>query len=448
MKLSSPKSLVCSLLSSVFLLAVVCARPAYAAYETGGVVKTFLSNGVTVLMRREPDAKVVAIEIFIRIGAEDENSTNAGIGQLVAGSILAGTETRSAVKLARLTSEVGGNFHAVWQPNYLEVYAVTLPDMADDAVSLLADSVLNSKFEQSAVDYARSAIAKESKRQADDAFTTAYSALRRLVQRGSVYDRPYLGDPEKLKSVTGEQLKAFYERNLSADRVVISVVGNVDVEKVSRKIEVCFGRMSRIPAQPAKETPSVSGREVRIEKPGSEAYVMVGYSAPGVESPDYAAMCVANVLLGGNKSSLMFRNLREQRGLAYRVGSVYPVLRGSSHIAAYLGMDSARATPDALNAARDGILEQVQTLRSGAFADEDLERAKGYLMGNHALQHQRVRDRAFLLGRFEALGLGYQYDFRFPDKVKEVTREKLLDVCARYLKSPSVVILSPPESGK
>jgi predicted Zn-dependent peptidase len=159
-------------------------------------------------------------------------------------------------------------------------------------------------------------------------------------------------------------------------------------------------------------------------------------------------MCVANVMLGGNKSSLMFRNLREQRGLAYRIGSTYPVLRDGSHIAGYLGMDSARATPDALNAARDGILEQVQTLRSGAFTDDDLERAKGYLMGNHALQHQRVRDRAFLLGRFEALGLGYQYDFRFPDKVKEVTRERLLDLLTRYLKSPSVVILSPPESGK
>lgn len=444
MKLSYPKSLVCSLLSLVFLFA----RPAQAAYETGGVVKTFLSNGVTVLMRKEPDAKIVAIEIFVRIGAADEDASNAGIGQLVAGSILAGTETRSAAKLARLTSEVGGNFHAVWQPNYLEIYAVTLPDMADDAVSLLADSVQNSKFDQSAVDYARAAIAKESKRQADDAFTSAYGALRRLVQHGSVYDRPYLGDPETLKGVTREQLKAFYERNLSADRVVISVVGNVDFEKVSRKIEVCFGRMPRIPARPAKETASVSGREVRIERPGPEAYLMVGYPAPGVESPDYAAMCVANVLLGGNKSSLMFRNLREQRGLAYRIGSTYPVLRGGSHVAAYLGMDSARAAPDALNVARDGILEQVQTLRSGAFTDDDLERAKRYLMGNHALQHQRVRDRALLLGRFEVLGLGYQHDFRFPDRVREVTREKLLDVCTRYLNSPSVVILAPPEEAK
>lgn len=433
---------VCSLLSAVF------SAPAEAAYETGGVTKTILSNGVTILVKHEPEAKVAAIEVLLRIGAEDESRSNAGIGQLLAGSILAGTETRSALKLARLVSEVGGNFHALWQPNYIEIYAVTVPDMAEETISLLADSVLNPKLDDAALEYARSAILREANRQESDAFTSAYTALRRIVQRGGIYDRSYLGDAEGLRGISRDALKSFYEKNCSADRLVVSVVGNMDVKQVQRKVEVCFGSMARLSNTRAPiESLSVGGRDQRIERPGPEAFVMIGFPAPGVDDPDYPAMCVANAILGGNKSSLLFRNLREQRGLGYQVGSVYPVLRGGSHVAAYLGMDSSRATPDALSAVRQAILDQVEIIRSGRFSDDDLERAKRYLIGNHALQHERVRDRALYLGKYEALGVGYQFDFQLADKIRRVSREDIARVCAKYMDRPSSVVLAGDETG-
>lgn len=434
------------LTSLVGLLLLGVLISAHAAYETGGVQKTIMSNGITVLMRKEPEARVAAIEVFIRIGAEDETPENAGIGQLLAGSILAGTETRSALKLSRLISQVGGNFHAIWQPNYVEIYAVTIPSMAGDTISLLADSVMNSRFDSAAVDYSRNAIIKESERQSDDAFNAAYTALRHMVHKGSAYDRPYLGDPTRVKSITREELKSFYDRNLSADRIIISVVGNLDIREVSRKIEVCFGNIPRRRnPRPTPEASPTSGGTVQIENPGSSAYVMVGYSAPGLESPDYPAMCVANTLLGGNKSSLLFRNVREQRGLGYQIGSLYPTLRGGSLVAAYLGIDAARATPDVLESVRTAMTEQVKTLSSGGFSDDDLDRAKRYLIGNHALEHERTRDRARDLGRYEAIGLGYQYDFLYADKIKQVTREKVQDVCTRYFKNPSIVTVTAPQ---
>jgi len=431
---------------AVLLLGVLFAAviPAQAAYETGGVVKTILSNGVTILVRPEPGASVAAIEIFMRLGAHDENESNAGIGHLLAGSILAGTETRSAVKLARLVSEVGGNFHAAWQWNYLEVYAVTLPEMCEETISLLADSVRNSKLDEAAVEYSRSATLRECRRQEEDPFNSAYTAVRRLVHHGTPYDRPYLGDPDAVSTISRQQLKEFYERDLAPERIVVSIVGNVDPAQVTRKVEVCFGNMVRRSTQPLKAEESMprGTGELTIHKAGPAAYVMLGYPAAGVEDADYPAMCVANVLLGGNKSSLLFANLREERGVGYQVGSLYPALRGGSHIVAYLGMDSARATPDTVALVRDLMLEQVGLLRSGRFADDDLERAKRFLIGHHARRHERARDRAFHLGWHEAMGLGYQYDFQYADKIKLVTRGDVDRVCARFLGKPAFVVLS------
>ncbi|HUV04411.1 MAG TPA: pitrilysin family protein [Armatimonadota bacterium] len=437
--LRAPNAIVGMLVVGM-LLAAVC--PGRAAYETGGVVKAILSNGLTVLVRPEPEAGVAAIEVFVRVGAPDEDALNAGIGQLLAGSILAGTKSRSATKLARLVSEVGGNFHAVWQWNYLEVFAVTLPQTCEETFGLLADSILNSKLDLAALEYSRAAILREAERQ-EDPFNCAYTALRRLIQPGTPYDRPYLGDPEKIQEINQQELAKFYEDHFSADRVVISIVGNVDPQRVIRKVETYFGNMKRSARSPEGKMDARWGTgNLTIEKAGSASYVLLGYPAPGVDDQDYPAMCVANVLLGGNKSSLLFTKLREERGLGYQVGSVYPSLRFGSHIAAYLGMDSSRGTPDAIKAVQDAMLEQVDVLRSGRFADDDLERAKRFLIGNHALRHERTRDRAHYLGWHEVMGLGYQYDFQYSSNVKRVTREDVTRVCSRFLGEPTWVILS------
>jgi len=429
------------------LLGAAC--PTQAAYETGGVVKVILSNGLTLLVRPEPEASVAAIEVFVRVGAPDEHELNAGIGQLLAGSILAGTKSRSASKLAKLISEVGGNFHAVWQWNYLEVYAVTPPQTCEETLGLLADSILNSKLDAAAVEYSRAAILREARRQEEDPFNCAYTALRRLVRPGTPYDRSYLGDPEKIKEISQQELAKFYEDHFSADRIVISVVGNVDAERVMRKVEKYFGNMkhsARSPEGKADVRPGTG--KLTIEMAGSSAYVLLGYPAPGVDDPDYPAMCVANVLLGGNKSSLLFTKLREERGLGYQVGSVYPALRLGSHIAAYLGMDSARATPEAISAVQEAMLEQADVLRSGRFTNDDLERAKRFLIGNHALQHERTRDRAYHLGWHEVMGLGYQYDFQYPGNIRRVTRKDAERVCNRFLCEPTWVILLGTQNGE
>lgn len=432
----------------VCLIIAIASLPACAAYETGGVTKSILSNGLTLLVRPEPEARTVAVEVFIRVGASDEPDSKQGVGQLLAGSILAGTKTRSPARLYRLISEVGGNFHAVWQWNYLEVFAVTSPDMCEDTISLLADAIQNSRLDASAVEYARAAILRQARQLESDSFNSAYTALRRMVHRGTPYDRPYLGDPAKITSITRDDLESFYQKNVSADRIVISVAGNVDVQRVTRKVEVCFGNMKRTSATDSSRVGGVSPTgETEIGQNAPVTYIMVGYKAPGVESPDYPAMCVANVLLGGNKSSLLFKRLREERGLGYQVGSVYPALRGESHIAAFVGMDASRATPEILADVKEAIIEQVKVLQSGEFTDDDLEHAKGFLSGSHILKHERTRDRAFYLGWHEVMGLGYQYDFTYGRAIGRVTRDDVRRVCERYMTTPAVVILegrTPP----
>lgn len=432
----------------ILVLLILMSLPishASASYETGGVIKTMFSNGVTLFVKPEPESKIAAVDIFVHVGAQDENDTNAGVGQLLAGSILTGTSTRSTRRLARLVAEAGGNFHSLWQWNYIETYAVTLPNACEEAISLLSDSIQNCSLDTEAIEYSRSMILKEMRRQEDDPFNAAYTTLRRQLYRGTPYGRAYLGEPQKIKSITVDQVRSFYERNFNSDRIVVSVVGNVNPESVAHKVEVCFRNMDLVSVDTPKVRPITSARrQLAVEKSGSTTYVMLGYPAPGLEDSEYLPMCVANVLLGGNKSSLLFTRLREERGLGYLVGSQYPPLSGAGHIVTYLGMDSTRATPTAIKTVENAMIEQVKALRDGSFSDKDFERAKRYLIGKHALNHERTGDRAFYLGWAETMGLGYQSDLSvcYTEALNKVTREDIVRVAAQYLNDPTTLVYS------
>lgn len=432
-------------MKKVFIIAVIFATliisPAIAKYETGGVIKNIMSNGITLLIYPEPDANVVAIEVFVRVGAKDEAASIAGIGHLLSGSILSGTEGRAPSKLSKLLAEVGGNFTAVWQWNYMEIRAITIPSMWDETYSLLADSIKQSILDQRAIDYSRETVSKQVIQQETDLYNSAYTALRRIIYKGTPYDRPYLGELSAVKGITQTRLKEFYTKNFTADRIVISIAGNVDPLQVQNRTEIRFGNMKpgrRYSEQ--KELKSSFG-DAFIEKSGASTYVLMGFPAPAVESPEYPAMCVANVILGGYKSSLLFSKFRDEMGLGYEVGSVYPPLNNMGHIAAYIGLDSNRADDETIELVKKTMAEQFDIIKNGSFKEEDVERAKRFLIGSHALKHERTSDRAFNLGWHEVIGLGYQFDFLYDDKINAVKFEDIKNAGVKYFTNPSFVVV-------
>jgi len=428
----------------MLIVAILLLTPAAAQNRTG-VEKTILSNGLTLLVKREPEARTAAIEVFIRVGADKESEADAGIGHLLAGTLLAGTQGRSPRQLAQLVSEVGGNFRAVWQWDYIEIYAVTLPEMCEGAIGLLSESVRSPSFDPSAIERAKAAIVKQMRTIEDSRYSKAYNSLVAQMYKGTPYGRHYLGSPEIVRGITRPQLEEFYRKYVVPNNIVISVVGNVDPMRISRKVEAMFGGMDYKPQWKSNVMMSLAGRTFEEEPPAepeqtAASYVMVGFRAPGISSKDYPAACIANVLFGGNKSGLMFTRLREEQGIGYQVGSIYPVLRQSGHIAAYVGLDASRGGPEITQQVKDQILEMAAMLARGEFSDDDIERAKKYLIGSHAIKHERARDRAWYFGLYEALGLGFRYDAEYSAAIRSVTRADIERVCREVFTSAPTTV--------
>jgi len=414
--------------------------------------KTVLPNGLTLIVKPEESAGIVAIEVFVKAGGEQERESNAGIGNLVARTLLASTRNRRAETVAAVIDEVGGNFQTGWHPDYTEIKAITTTAGFDDAVGLLGDILNNANFEQQWVDRARQEILTEITTEGDDVFQTTYGQVRRKLYHANPYHRPPRGYIRALRTLTLDDLLRFYQTYYVPNNMVVSIVGDVTVKHAAEQIRIAFAGTSAHPLPRQRpippETLAESGGEV-IERPISVAYFLFGFLVPGITSPEYPAAQVAATALGSGKGSRMFQDLREKKGLAYDLGTLYPPLKNQSHMLAYLTTDPyRRSLPDLspemlLTEVKQAMIEEITKLQNSSLSPEELERAKRYAIGSWALRHQRLRDRAFYLGWLEAIGLGCEYDLQFAVKIEAVTAADVQAVAKKYLNNYAMTIVLP-----
>ncbi|MEN6372718.1 MAG: pitrilysin family protein [Armatimonadota bacterium] len=422
------------------------------AADSPKFTKTVLPNGLTVIVKPEESAGIVAIEVFIKAGAAEERESNAGIGNLIAHTLLASTRNKRAEKVAAIADEVGGNLQTEWNPDYTEIKTITTTPEFDDAVILLGDILNNANFEQKWVDRARQEMLTEMAAEDDDIFDATCEQIRQRLYSDNPYHRPASGYVRTLQSLTPDDLQKFYNQYYVPNNIVIAVVGDVKTDHAVKMFSMAFAGISSktLPKQrPIPEESLAESKSDLLERPIGAAYILFGFLAPSIKSPDYPAARVAAVALGSGKGSRMFQNIREKQGLAYELGTVYPMMKEQSHILVYLVTDPYKLTYPGLTIemtledVKKAVLAEINKMQNEPLTNEELERAKRYTIGTYALSHQRIRERAFHLGWTEAIGLGCEYDSEYSSDIEAVTAADVQRIAKKYLNNYAMTIVLP-----
>lgn len=436
----------------LILVAVNVAAEDAAPVKAPEITRKVLDNGLTVLVKPEPGSGLVAIEAIVKAGAGQETIQTAGVGNFVCQMLLASTRMSSADDIAAVADEVGGNLESQWHEDFAEVHVITTSAMFNRAARLVGECLTDANFESKWVEKVRADLLRQVDHDTDDVFQKSYVKLRELLYEDNGYRRPPFGFRRTIQMASAQDLEKFYRAYYVPNNIVLAIVGDVKVEQALDRAEKMFAGMSCAKLPRDRGVPDESmppGRMQATEADLPTAYLMLGWLAPSVCSDDYAAMTVAVNALGGGKGSMMFREIRQKRGMGYDLGVVFPKLRYQSHIVAYIITDPFKIVPTSpnptpiLDDVKSALLDQVNLLRTTHLSDKDLRRAKGYTIGNYAMQQQRLMDRALLLGWFEAIGPGYELYWRFPDVLEKVTAADVQRVAKRYLDTYAAYLIMP-----
>ncbi len=399
-----------------------------------------LNNGMLVIFKPVTTNNILAMNCFISIGSLYENSRENGITNFVQEVILKGTQNRSAVEIARDMEAIGGLLGTDAAYDFAEVSTVTTADDLDTALDVMSDVLLHPTFPPEEVEKERQIILAHINLQEDNKFSYTYKNFKAVLYEGHPYAHPVEGTPKTVKAITRDALQEFHKRYWVPSNMILTVVGNVDEQELLGKLNAALGKKATLPPGKVMTAKKYKQRykSKNLKKKVEQGFIIVGYVTAPVNSSDYPALKVASAVLGEGMSSRLFLRLRDAQGLAYNVGCAMPTRRRHSHIFAWIGTN-----PDTIDTARDGLIKEFELLTKEVVTDDELDRAKNYLIGKFLIDHQTNLRQAWYLGWYQLMGVGYDFDKRYPELIRQVTKQDVLRVAKTYLTKPTVVVLRP-----
>jgi zinc protease len=252
-----------------------------------------------------------------------------------------------------------------------------------------------------------------------------------------------LGTLDSIQRLTQKDLNEYYQRIVIPENLVLTVVGDVDQTKVLLAIKKGFGDLKRESASALSisQEPLVQRRrKAEIIKMKEQAHFVLGFLGVSFHHPDSYALTVLNAALSGQGGRL-FRELRDKESLAYALDFMaYPNL-DPGFIGVYMGTH-----PNKLETAIEAVLRELEKVKEEGLIEEEMDRAKKYLIGNFEIGLQTNGAQANQMSLDELYGFGFDHYQKYPQEIQKVTKEDVNRVAKQYfnIESYAIAIIRPP----
>jgi zinc protease len=429
-----------SLLLGLALVALALPRLAAAYGSTGAVARTKLGNGMTVLVRENPTAPVVAISLMVGMGTRWETRQNAGISNFLQLIVVRGTTSLDGTQIASAADRMGGSIDAYGDADYSEIASTALSRFWGEMLDLVAEVGLRPSIPDGTTQAVRDFLVRQIRNRAEKPYDAAFDSLMARTYG----DHPYAWDPlglkESLERMDRAALLAHYRRHYVPGAMVLAVSGKVKSAEVVARAERLFGAVpaAPVPAPSTMAVPAPATARTVLTVPGAQAQILMGGLAPSLTDPDLAAMKVVSTVLGGGLASRFFSELRDKQGLAYTTAAREPMRVGAGYFLALLG--TAPANKEKAEAA---LREQLERIQRQAVSDEELRVAKAYVLGSLAMDRRTNARQAWYMASLEVAGVGHEFLDRYVAQVRAVTKADVQLAAQRYLATVRTVVAEP-----
>jgi zinc protease len=438
---------LCLCLSAISLLA--CCAAVLAQKETppaGGQPKPFvfpaqdnytLPNGMQVTLVRYGAIPKVSVQMFIRAGAMNEQPEQRWISEMVARLLKEGTATRSAEQIARETAEMGGSISTLAATDKTTISGDVLSEFDTRIVNLIADIVLNPKFDAGDLEKIRTNKLRELSVNRAQAGTIAWEKFREVIFPGHAYGSLNPSE-DTVKKYTLADVRSFYNDQFGAARAHLYVVGQFDAAGIKSAIEKAFSGWKRGP-DAIRGVPAVSAKRslTVIDRPGApQSTIYLGMPAVSPSDADFVKFAVMDSLLGSSFGSRITSNIRENKGYTYSPNSFI-----WNRFKTGYWIESADVTTEATGASIKEILHEIDRLKKEQPTDAEMQGIKNYLVGIYVLQNS---GRSGVLGQLEdgdynELPKGYLDSY--VQKITTVTAADVSEMARKYLLADKMAIV-------
>jgi zinc protease len=401
------------------------------------IQRTVLDNGLVLLVSEEHSLPFLTFHLLVKAGSKNDPSGREGLAGLTADCLLLGAGNRTFKQIHEDLDFMGVRVGAAAGKDFTDVSLIVLKKDVERVLPIFMDVLTRPTFPTTEVKKEISRTLGAIRSSEDQPEVVAERAFDKSLYGKDPYGHPTEGTRESVSRITGEQLKRFHRSRFQPNNSVLVVAGDVDERMLKERIVPALLKWPRgtVPEERPEKVSPGKKQTVKIERPLSQASIVVGNLGMSRDNPDYYVAQVMNYIFGGGSlSSRLMDDIRNKKGLAYAVGSFFTPQKRTGSFQIVL-QTKAESTTEAIAA----VNQEIARIRKDLVSEQELEDAKKYLVGNFAQRFSSQAKIAAFFGQVEYYGLGLDYPERYPGLINSVTREDVLRVAQKYLRPEAFI---------
>ncbi|WP_287568608.1 pitrilysin family protein [Thermodesulfobacterium sp.] len=401
-------------------------------------VKFFtLENKLKVIVYPQKDLPTVGITLAFPGGLRFENPQTNGLFQALTLLWTRGTQKYSAEEIASKLEALGATIKGFSGRNTFGLKALSLSSNFDQTLELFKEILLTPTFKEEECEKARPELISMIFMQEDNPISLAVNQFLKILFPDHPYGLNIAGDLNFYQNFKAEDLRQAYQKFVTPEKAVLTVVGDVDPFILKQKLESYLKdwKASKVRVKEEEEEPKLPSQKTqKIKKETFQNQILLGFQTPGLNSKEKLVLEILSSALSGQDGRL-FRILRDERSLAYSVTSFTVFYPKKSAFVLYIG-----CSPEKEEAAIAGFWEILEEISQKGLTSEEIERAKNRLLGKLKLGLQSNLAKAEDMAVNEVLKLGWDYSQKYENMLQSIKQEDIQKFIKTYLKKDNAVL--------
>jgi len=426
-------------------------KPAAAAtLQLPVPVRWTLPNGFTVYHVKNTSLPLVTAGLVFRAGSAADPPDLPGLSLFTTHMVESGTKKADAMGIAKRLQTLGTNWNVGFDMDSGARGIQCLSSKGPEALSLLAEVMLQPSFPESEMERVRQALLTSLIEEKDSAPATATRVfLSSLYGPTHPYGHTTLGTEEAIKKITREDVARFHARENTPANTALVVIGDMKQGDVRKLAEELFGGWKADPSASAskrdlKTAEPIASRVVIVDKPGvPQTRLLVGQTTVARNDPDFDRISIMNTVMGGGFTSRINTNLREKNGYTYGTYSSISENAGPGRIHAFGGVRT-----DVTGPAIAEILKEIGSMKESPVTEQELGRARGARIQALPGRFETSGSVAQAMGSLFTFGLPDNYFQALPARLRAFTSPDLMDAAKKYLAPERMLIVAVGDRAK
>ncbi len=403
------------------------------------IQRLVLPNGLVILLSEEHSLPLVTIELLVDAGSRRDPPGKEGLASLTVNGLLLGSNERSAAALNEELDFMGASLETSAEKDYSTLTLQVLRKDLDRGFNLFMEALTRPTFPDKELNREVRKTLAAIQAEEEQPEELAKNTFEQALFGSSPYGHPPEGTRESLPRISPEDVRRFYRTYYRPTIATLAVVGDITLEAVEAQL---IPRLSQwpagtVPPEQFQGTVAQGPRTETIERKNTQATIILGHGGISRDNPDYYAVSVMNYVLGsGGFGSRLMDEIRVKRGLAYSVESSFEAGKYPGTFEIVCQTKSA-STREAIGLA----LRQMERMKTEMVSQQELERAKRYLIGSFPFRLDTQDEFAHFLALDEYFGLGLDYPERYPALISAVTPAEVLRAAKTYLHPEQYILV-------